>query len=233
MSKKTSPKASKNTAKKLAKSAPITDLKPEHQRFAERVAAGENPSRVYSELYPKTSMAAARSSASRLLKNANILAEIEDRKKVFAKQANVEGSEVIGAFAVVAFANKQGAFDEEGRFDYRRAVETGAIELIKSISRTKTKYGENVRVEFYDRLHALDRLSELLGLKQKAQEGERNTLEKVVTAFNDFLKDNPDVDEEEKRLWLFRFARGGGVEPKELAHRLSIELPVQQIGGEQ
>lgn len=50
------------------------------------------------------------------------------------------------------------------------------------------------------------------------------TLEKVAHSFQMWLADNRDAADEEKSLWLERFARNGGVESKELARRVNVSV---------
>lgn len=52
-------------------------LSVKHQKFAERVAAGDTPPKAYKAAYPKASASSANSLGSQLFKNVNIKAEVQ------------------------------------------------------------------------------------------------------------------------------------------------------------
>ena len=104
------------------------------------------------------------------LKKPHIQAYIEERKAECAKIANVTKAQIIGATVLRAFASIDNALDENGYFDIEKARETGAIHLVKSLSKTHSKYGTNTKVEFYSNEQAQDKLANYLGLEKAPQE---------------------------------------------------------------
>lgn len=112
----------------------------------------------------------ARKHAPRMVANGVILERIEERKREVAKHANVTAAQIIGATALRAFATIDDAFDENGDFSITKARETGAIHLIKKMSRKHTKEGIDVSVEFYSNESAQDKLGNYLGLEKAPQQ---------------------------------------------------------------
>lgn len=200
---------------------------PQHEKFIESVVSGKKQTDAYTDAYPNSSRSAARNNASRLMADDSIYREIEERKKQAARSAKVTIAQVMGATAAIAFADIRDVHDSLGYFDYQKACSTGAIALVKKISRTQNQFGENIAVEFYDKKGALDRLGDYLGMKQSDRPNDE-TLEKVVASFQIWLEDNPQASAEQKAVWVQRFARGGGVEAKTLGMRVGVEI--QEIG---
>lgn len=100
------------------------------------------------------------------LKKPHIVEAIEKRKAEVVQHANVTPEQVLGATALRAFATIDDAFDEQGYFDIQKARKTGAIHLVKKMSRKQTKYGEEVSVEFYSNESAQDKLGSYLGMEK-------------------------------------------------------------------
>lgn len=124
--------------------------------------------------------------ASENLNKPYILEAIEKRKADAALFANVTGEQVIGATAQRAYATIDDAFDENGNFSIVKARETGAVHLIKKLTKTRTKYGENIAVEFYSNESAQDRLGQYLGL-EKLPDLNPNTVKDAEAALIDIL----------------------------------------------
>jgi hypothetical protein len=143
--------------------------KPRDQ-FIENMANPDvkNQTEAYQDAYG-CDEATARVNASRLLANANILESINNRKKEVAKHAKVTPEQVIGATALRAFATIDDAFDDDGNFSMKKARETGAVHLIKKITRARNKFGVTVSVEFYSNETAQDKLGNYLGLEKAPQ----------------------------------------------------------------
>ncbi|MDQ3636083.1 MAG: terminase small subunit [Acidobacteriota bacterium] len=149
----------------------------------------------------------AKRQAHRWSTNDHISEEIKKRKNNLAKMANVEYAAVIGSAVRSAFASIDDAFDDDGNFSMEKARATGAIDLIKSITRSPGKYGETVKVEFYSSADARKELADYLGLKQLPRENEQN-LKRTIAAIEDYLSNNPTADKE----WVINeFAAGRNV----------------------
>ena len=146
-------------------------LSKRQERFVDNMAnpAIKSQTQAYQEAFG-CEYDSAKVEASRSLTNPNVLARIEERKKEVAKYANITAAQVIGATALRAFATIDDAFDEEGNFDIRKARLTGAIHLIKKISRIPTKEGVKTTVEFYSNETAQDKLGNYLGLEKAPQQ---------------------------------------------------------------
>jgi len=100
--------------------------------------------------------------------------EIKRRREYYAKMSDVEQKEVMGATAQIAFADIADSLDIHGNLDFKKAKKSGTTALIKKISRTQTKYGENTAIEFYSKQDALKTLGDYLGMKIEAKDNPAN-----------------------------------------------------------
>lgn len=113
---------------------------------------GLNQTRAYMSVYPDADYPAARSSASRLIANANVRAEIERRLTQHALTAN----EAIARLANQARGDLADVFTEDGEFDFKEAKAAGQTALIKKFKRRKRHYAkgdydeEIFEIELYD-----------------------------------------------------------------------------------
>lgn len=163
------------------------------KKFVEAMVDPKTKSQTEAAIKAGYSPKTARTKASQKLTKVNIREEIEKRKKELAKLSNICDESIIGAAARVAFASIDDAFDDNGHFDIEKARQTGAINLIKSIRRTPTKYGESVSIEFYSASEARKELAEYLGIKQLPRENEQR-LQTAVNGILAFLEMHPDYD---------------------------------------
>lgn len=134
----------------------------------------------------------ASAAASRLLKDVKIQNRIAERKAEVAKYADITDAQILGATALRAFATIDDVLDVNGRLDIAKARRTGAIHLIKKITRSQTPNGENVAVEFYSNESAQDRLGSYLGLEKQAAENPQTLL--VFKATIEKLKSDPRIE---------------------------------------
>lgn len=199
-------------------------LNHKEQKFVDAVAkgVGHEQAAIYAGYSPKS----ARTLAARLLQNVAISIALEKRREYFRSIANVEAADIIGAQVEIAFATIEDAHDENGRFDYQKAVKTGAAKLIRKISRQYTKFGETVAVEFYSRTDALGQLTDILGLKQMPKEN-AETVAKVLSSFNLWLEKNPNANVHQKADAIRDFATFGKVDERELGKLAGVDI--QQI----
>ena len=189
--------------KTASKSGVKKKLKPAQEKFIENVAKGMNQTDAYQDAYPKAKRSTARNNAARLLANASISDAVKTRKEEAALHANVTNAQVLGATAKIAFASIEDAHDEQGYFDYQKAVKSGAVEIIKSISRTPNKYGEAIKVEFYSKQGALDRIGDYLGMRQKERDNETDKeIAGLVQDLHRLAEKNGTTFEEEKAVFL-------------------------------
>jgi len=145
-------------------------LNSRQEKFGTNVAKGMSQTAAYQDAYPSSSKDAAKVDASRLLTNANVSIFVQKRREEAIRYADIKQAEVLGETTRIAFASIEGAMDENGHFDFNKAVETGAASLIKKVTRTATQYGENVAFEFYSKADALGKLGEYLGMKVDPKE---------------------------------------------------------------
>jgi hypothetical protein len=98
---------------------------------------------------------------------------------------------------------------------------------------------EEARIDFLEAAHTElvkrgDAAAIIFGLKTQGRKrgwAERveqiqevpEVLDKVARAYSNWLEDNPDSSLDEKMLWLGRFAKGGNVEPLQLAKKVGLD----------
>lgn len=116
------------------------------EKFVEEMANPQTKSAAEAARKAGYSTRSARELARKALTKVDVLQQIEQRKLEAAKHFQVTREAVMGATAQRAFATIDDAFDETGRFDMEKARRTGAIHLVKSITRTPNQFGESVKV---------------------------------------------------------------------------------------
>lgn len=88
---------------------------------------------------------------------------IAERKRLALKFTDITPEMVLGATAMRAFGSVQDAFDEEtGEFSFPKAVESGAVHLIKKL---KKRRDGSFEVEFYSNETAQQQLANYLGME--------------------------------------------------------------------
>lgn len=143
-------------------------LTKKQEKFAEEIAVKDISDRQ-AAINAGYSVGVAHVQAHENLNKPNIQARIEERKAECAKLAQVTREQIIGATVLRAFATIDDALDANGFLDIEKARETGAIHLIKKISKTHTQHGVNTAVEFYSNESAQDKLANYLGLEKAPQ----------------------------------------------------------------
>jgi phage terminase small subunit len=133
-----------------------------------------NGSAAYKRVYPKSSDAAARVGASKLLSNPNIMRRISELKNGRADRTKLNGDMVIKRLADIAFAHigLVATWDEEGRLTLKETKDLTERELaaIDDIQCSPVSDGDGgllgykKRVKMKDSLKALELLSRHLGL---------------------------------------------------------------------
>lgn len=182
-------------SKLLTKSGKQVRLTKRAEDFIEAMADPSVKSQSEAALRAGYSDKSARQEGSRLMTNADIREAIEQRKAELANIAAVKAETIIGAAVVQGLTSIDDCLDVNGRFDISRARRTGAVHRIKSISRTRNKFGESIRFEMYSAESARRELADYLRLKHLPEEN-RTKLQKTIQALQDYLLDFPDADQE-------------------------------------
>lgn len=170
------------------------------QKFVKEYTKPDTKSATQAALAAGYSPKSAAESASENLKNSYIFEQIEMRKRRAERLAKVTPEQVLGATAAIAFSSIEDALDKNGYFDFTRAQETGAVEMIKKINRNPTKYGEAVSVEFYSKSEALAKLGNYIGVEKFAPAVQTEELERFVTITRTVAEKNGLTVEETLRL---------------------------------
>ena len=139
------------------------------EKFIDEMSKPDTKNRTQAVLKAGYSKNYARQTAAKLFANPDIVAEIEKRKLEAAKSCQITREQVLGATVLRAFATIDDAYDENGNFSFEKARRTGAIHLIKSITRTPNQFGESIKVEFYDKANAQDKLANYLSLEKEPE----------------------------------------------------------------
>ncbi len=212
-----------NKGRKLKPGKKLTDRE---RSFVERMADPSVKSATQAAIDAGYSQKSARVIASQNLTKLNIRAAIEKRKADVARHSKVKPEAVLGATVMRAFASIDDCLDENGHFDINIARETGGINLVQSISRTQTKYGESIRFQMYSAAEAQRELGDYLELKRFPRECEEN-LRWKAQALCDYLADYPEASREQ----AFRvFARGANVTVEEMQRAVDSLDETQEVG---
>lgn len=86
-----------------------------------------------------------------LLRNPKIKEQIDGSLAALTMPGNV----VLKQLTDIATASIEDVLDDDGRFDFERAKESGKLPLVKKLKRTRTKEGETVEFEMYSAHEAL------------------------------------------------------------------------------
>ncbi|MEK7856062.1 MAG: terminase small subunit, partial [Acidobacteriota bacterium] len=181
------------------------------ERFVENMADPSIKSHSQAAREAGYSAATAAQAASRLLTNVKVREAIEKRKAEAAEYHEIKPETIVGGAIRQMTATIDDCLDDTGHFDIGKARATGAIDLVKTISWTKSKYGENVRLEMYPADSARQEVARYIGLEQKPRENQ-NQLKKLAHAARQYLIDFPEA---ELAMVQDFFSRGSGI-PVEL-----------------
>lgn len=208
-----------NPSKLLSQTDKGKKFKGRRARFIENMADPSIKTQKEAYIAAGYSDKGADQSASKLLTNTEIRAAIEKRKAEVAQFTGVTPEFLIGAAVRQATTTVDDVLDEHGHFSIDRARETGAVHLIKSLTRSQNKYGETVRFELYSADEARQELAHYIGLKQLAEQNDEK-FKRAVMALSAYLEDHPDADREH----VFKvFARGSGFTIEELKAQFANE----------
>ncbi len=152
--------------------------------------------------------------ASRLLKNVNILAEINRRRKEIAERSNVSIQDVINELSKIAFQNSDDFFDwdeAEVKIVNGKPLIIGKILLRKSsdicrdkkaaISGIKETAKGGLELKFYDKNKALDSLSRILGGSNDAEVDKARRIQKTEDPQDKVdVTENMSIEEVEAKI---------------------------------
>jgi len=144
-----------------------TALKPlsmQQLRFVEGYVGGKPAKRAYIDAGYKGRGNVAETNAVRMLRNAQVSAEIEAARQAAANRIHVSAERVLQELARVAFSNIGHLFDEAGNllpFDDLDPDTTAAL-AVYDVCRTAT--ASRVRVKLWNKLAALELLGKQLGM---------------------------------------------------------------------
>ena len=147
----------------------------------------------------------ARITAAKNLTKSNIFKAIEKRKERLAELADVTEKQILGATAEIAFASIEDSLDDKGYLDYAKAKKNGSASLIKKLTRTPTKYGEVVSVEFYPKDSAQNRLGEYLGMKKADQKNDADVTEVAKRVAERLVKEHGWPEEQAQESVAARY----------------------------
>lgn len=148
----------------------MTELKlnKKHKRFADILLADQtrNAKQAYLKVYPKTKPSVAKTSASRLLTNANLSAYIELHEKKLTEKTEVTAEYIALKLKSFLEADISNYFDIKSRTIWLKDISNMPPEIracIEEISQTK----EGFRIKLVNKLGAVAELIKLLGLAKK------------------------------------------------------------------
>lgn len=123
---------------------------------------------------------AAQEQSSRLLSNAIVGAAVADAIRARAERTQITADRVLEEFAAVAFAH----MGQYARWhdDSVSLIDSSEVDprAVAEVSQRLTRYGSNVSIKLHDKLAALTKLGEHLGLWKKDQEQQGDPLRIVI-----------------------------------------------------
>jgi phage terminase small subunit len=148
------------------------------RRFVEEYLIDLNATAAYKRAgYKPKSDHAAETSASRLLRNDEVRAEIRKQRKEQAKQSRITADRVLEELAHIAFSSLRDFGDwNAGGFFLKDSSQLpiGKARCVAEFSQTRTgRGGGSMRFKLHDKVKALDLLGEHLGLWGDVSEQEK------------------------------------------------------------
>lgn len=155
---------------------PADNLNEQQKRFCEAYVVDWNATQAYLKAYPNSGYDAARSSAVRMLTNANVAAYIEDCKKRTAELAGISALKVALEHKKIAFqsaANLRQDWDTVKEWDSLTDEEKAIISEIEVTEKVLNGGDEDLQVlerklkyKTYDKHKSLDALAKMLGFNE-------------------------------------------------------------------
>ena len=178
------------TSKKKKKTGKKKGFAPRIRKFIDFYIETDKPGPSYIRAgYSKNG---ADKGASRLLKNVDVLAEIEQRRLEISEKSNISIQDVINELGKIAFQNSDDYFDwdeAEVKIKNGKPVIIGKILLRKSsdicrdkkaaIAGIKETASGGLDFKFYDKNKALDSLGRILGAPNDAEVDKARRIQKA------------------------------------------------------
>ncbi len=159
------------------------------QRFVEAMADPRTKSNTQAAIQAGYAPQNARIIAAQNLTKLNISDAIRHRKQRALEHAEVSAQEVLGSAVFQMRSSMADVLDDEGSFDLNKAVDTGAIDLLKKHKETtRTIYDKEggceviktVEVEMLTNQDARKDVANYIGLERFAPPPRQSTIEKFV-----------------------------------------------------
>lgn len=168
-------------------------ISPQQLKFVNNLASGKmNQGEAYLSAYPNIKNAeTAWASASRLLRNVRVMAELEKAKAMAAKRAEITSERILREETRIAFSDIRELFSGETiktpndlPKDIRRAL-SGVQVIRKSTPKghgAATEHTTIYKYRLWDKGRALDRLSKHLGFYEKDNQQKQKLSAEVIEA---------------------------------------------------
>lgn len=135
-----------------------------HQRFVDRIMAGDTATDAYASAYPDASRDSARKAGSRLLTSVDIQAAVAERKAQLAARVNVTPQRLVEELAAMAFSSMK-TFMTWGPEGVTLMGDETLSEVdarcVAEVSQTRTKDGGSLKLKLHEKRPAIDKLLEL------------------------------------------------------------------------
>lgn len=140
-------------------------LRPQHERFVwEFVLNGENATRAYLKVYPKSSRSVARRSASDLLARPKIATRVQQIKKELHRRHEITADDILAYHGQVLKQDVREYFDDDGKPLPVPCMTAESIAIVDLTSHLDQHNGLMYLPRFPSKFQAAVELAKILGL---------------------------------------------------------------------
>jgi phage terminase small subunit len=144
-----------------------------YKAFADMVLSGESATEAYKKISPKVNDNVAGTMGSRWLNRVEIASYITQRRDAVSKKVDVSQERIVKEYARIAFADPRKAFTDSGELKELKDIDDDTAAVIAGIEvdevwdgrgEKRQQTGFTKKVKFWNKVSALDSLSEMQGI---------------------------------------------------------------------
>ena len=159
-------------------------LTPQQELFAQQVALGKSQAEAYRQAYPRSrtwSPEAVYSKASALAGTGKVSTRVAELARAAAEAAGVDTAQVLRGLTKIACADPRLLIGDDGKMKTLQDLDDATAAAVASYE--VDRFGK-VKVKFWDKVAALDRLARHLGLYEKDHEQRTEPMRELAEAIS-------------------------------------------------